>query len=80
MHGHSVHAKDEKSIQKVTHGHTHKRNVYARDKTNALKSDHGHNTTSSRVFLIPLEFRDGSPFFSPYVRKTRSLQVRDIRT
>ncbi len=46
MHGHSVHAEDEKSIQKVTHGHTHKRNVHARDKTNALKSDHGHDNTT----------------------------------
>ncbi len=46
MHGHSVHAEDEICIQKVTHGHTHKRNVHARDKTNALKSDHGHDNTT----------------------------------
>ena len=50
MHGHSVHTEDEKRIQKVTHGHTHRRNVHAGDKTNALMGDHGHDNTTSRVF------------------------------
>ena len=50
MHGHSVHAEDEKRIPKATHGHTHRRNVHAGDRTNALKGDHGHDNTTSRVF------------------------------